>query len=111
MPERASWGGARTQPVSAHPEGASPYGCLDMAGNAREWTLTLWGSDWKSSQFPYPYKADDGREDPAAPPSVHRVFRGGSFADDPAFLRTGTRRWFAPDSADPRRGFRVAGDA
>jgi formylglycine-generating enzyme required for sulfatase activity len=27
----------RVQRIGAHPEGASPYGCLDMAGNAWEW--------------------------------------------------------------------------
>ncbi len=30
-------GGPHTDPVDAHPEGASPYGVQDMAGNAAEW--------------------------------------------------------------------------
>jgi formylglycine-generating enzyme required for sulfatase activity len=29
--------------VHAYPQGASPYGLLDMAGNVREWTCSLWG--------------------------------------------------------------------
>ena len=38
-----------TRPVNAHPEGASPYGVMDMAGNVWEWTTTLYesGEDWR----------------------------------------------------------------
>lgn len=57
-----------TVPVHAHPAGASPYGALDMAGNAWEWVASLYR--------PYPYRADDGREDPAA--AGARGTRGGS---------------------------------
>jgi formylglycine-generating enzyme required for sulfatase activity len=31
-----------TTPVDAYPQGASPYGMLDMAGNVWEWTRSLW---------------------------------------------------------------------
>jgi formylglycine-generating enzyme required for sulfatase activity len=41
-PEACCWnrsgeGGLTTDPVDAHPSGASPYGVLDMAGNLFEW--------------------------------------------------------------------------
>jgi formylglycine-generating enzyme required for sulfatase activity len=35
-PERDGYAG--TAPVGSFPEGASPYGALDMAGNVFEWT-------------------------------------------------------------------------
>lgn len=34
--------GGRMGPVDAHPDGASPYGVMDMAGNACEWTRTVY---------------------------------------------------------------------
>jgi iron(II)-dependent oxidoreductase len=44
-----------TQPVESSAAGASPYGVRDLAGNAWEWV--------SSAYRPYPYRADDGRED------------------------------------------------
>ncbi len=60
-----------TTPVGIFQEGVSPYGCLDMAGQVWEWTL----SHWKA----YPYIPDDGREDLDAADNVRRVLRGGSW--------------------------------
>jgi toxoflavin biosynthesis protein ToxD len=42
-------------PVGIFPEGISPYGCLDVAGNVWEWTSSM--------RREYPYRADDGREE------------------------------------------------
>ena len=55
--------------VGSYPEGASPYGALDMAGNVWEWTSSLYR--------PYPYDPRDGREDLTAREA--RVNRGGSW--------------------------------
>jgi len=37
-PAKANIDSPNTKPVGSYPQGASPYGCLDMAGNVWEWT-------------------------------------------------------------------------
>jgi formylglycine-generating enzyme required for sulfatase activity len=61
----AGWAG--TAPVGQLSAGASPYGVLDLSGNAWEWVSSLYR--------PYPYNAKDGREDPSS--GEERVTRGG----------------------------------
>ena len=91
-----------TAPVSASAAGVSPYGVRDMAGNAWEWV--------SSAYRPYPYDANDGREDPAAGPV--RGTRGGGH-DSPAGEITATQRGRNlsrnPASGHHNIGFRCAG--
>jgi formylglycine-generating enzyme required for sulfatase activity len=61
--------------------GASPHGVLGMAGNAWHWV--------SSAYRPYPYRADDGRED--LTPGPVRATRGGGH-DSPAEEITTTQR-------------------
>lgn len=99
-----------TTPVNAYLAGASPYGCLDMVGNVEEWTSTLWGSRREVSDYPYPYRADDGREDPKAATHLarlYRVHRGGCYRDAPSEVRASARGMAGPETAVSWRGFRV----
>jgi formylglycine-generating enzyme required for sulfatase activity len=98
---------ATTTPVDAYPQGASPYGVLDMAGNVSEWTRSLWGEDWVYPEFRYPYHPNDGRENLDAPAKVGRVIRGGSFYLDRDYARCAYRGWFGPNYWYIDIGFRV----
>ena len=68
-----------TSAVGCFPKGESPYGMLDMCGNVWEWTMSLWGKDFKKPDFKYPYAADDGRENMKAGKDILRSVRGGAF--------------------------------
>ena len=89
-------------PVGSLPQGATPEGLLDMAGNLLEWTSSL--------AAPYPYSADDGREDLSWP--GERIVRGGNyvFDDAPERLTTWNRTvsWRNPATGHRQIGFRCA---
>ena len=98
-----------TTPVGAYPQGASPYGLLDMAGNVWEWTISLWGKNMKEPEFGYPYDPSDGRENLEAASGVMRVLRGSAFYYDARYTRSAYRVRSYPDYRVRTRGFRVCG--
>jgi formylglycine-generating enzyme required for sulfatase activity len=76
------------EPVTARPEGASPFGCLQMAGNAHEWTST-----------------------PGPVPGL-RIVKGGGWRSHPANVRTFAGHPVEESLDDPSLavGFRCARD-
>ncbi len=98
-----------TSPVGEHsPPGDSPYGCVDMAGNVWEWTLSAWGSEaGEVPHFAYPYEPTDGREDLEPEVNHLRVVRGGSFRWSRSLARCAKRDCFYPTDRTQEQGFRV----
>jgi formylglycine-generating enzyme required for sulfatase activity len=96
-----------TSAVGCFPNGASPYGLLDMSGNVWEWTRSLWGKTEKTPDFKYPYDPKDGRENLKAPNDVRRAVRGGSCLDLHRLARCASRSGGIPDYSAGHLGFRV----
>ncbi len=93
----SEFGIGTTTPVGKYsPQGDSPYGCADMAGNVWEWTSSL--------KENYPYRADDGREDMTS--SGGRVLRGGSFGNDGSAARCAYRHGPDPSVRNVNNGLR-----
>ncbi len=87
-----------TTPVGQYsPQGDSPYGCVDMAGNVWEWCYSIYR--------PYPYDPNDGRENPEA--DDNRALRGGSWFDGQRLARVSSRYYYHPSLFSYYVGFRV----
>jgi formylglycine-generating enzyme required for sulfatase activity len=95
-------------PVGSFPDGATPLGLLDMAGNAAEWVADVLAFD--ASGLPVPYGADaEVDPKPKSTGGVSHVVRGGSYRDGAMWLRSAAR----DTSILPRPpwvGFRCASD-
>jgi formylglycine-generating enzyme required for sulfatase activity len=86
-PARANfnWGAREPAPapVGSHPEGATPEGIHDLAGNVWEWCR-----DGASANL--------------------RILKGGSFFNDERFLTAAPKNFHHPDEGESVVGFRVA---
>jgi formylglycine-generating enzyme len=92
-------------PVGSFPDGATPTGLYDMAGNAAEWVADWYDRD--EQQFGYRRGAQVNPKGPPFGPYGH-VIRGGSFRDGAHWMRSAARR--ASNSAERAVGFRCAAD-
>ncbi len=95
-----------TTPVGVFPEGASPYGCLDMVGNVWEWTTSLWERDWLGHEVRHPYRPRDDWGNLEAGDDIRRILRGGSFYHYSHHARCAYRIWDLPNSQHSIFGFR-----
>lgn len=92
--------GDDTLAAGSLPDGASPYGVLDLAGNVWEWTADRYAADWYAASPP---------NDPTGPTEGDtRVLRGGSFSDTAITIRAANRHHTAPENASYIVGFRCA---
>ncbi len=88
------------RPVGSYPQGASPYGLLDMSGNAAEWV-----SDYYDAAY-YTYSPSENPQGTSI--VLDHVLRGGSFASSPEKLTTFFRNSSHSVLPNPRVGFRCA---
>ena len=106
----------RTSPVGLYPAGASPHGCLDMAGNVNNWV-----SDWFWPMFGQwcvdngvktaPHLDDVLRRRLDAQLITDKVDRGGGFATPRLhheFLGCTRKVHWTPETREPWNGFRTA---
>ena len=89
-----------TMPVGSFPNGASPYGVMDMAGNVFEWTSS-WYKGYPGTKNKHPFYGE-----------TMKVSRGGGFMT-PAYpySLTFSRSARSPESKHRTTGFRCAKSA
>lgn len=87
-------------PVGSFPDGASPYGVLDMAGNAREWTR---------DGYQHEAYASASSVDPVvSAENGMRAVRGGSWRSPAILLRVTAREPMPASGSANDLGFRCA---
>lgn len=111
-----------TTPVGAYPNGASPEGLLDMAGNVSQWVedefLPYGGSDAPANIFvakvaELPVSASERSmkiAEFAETQEHYRVLRGGSWKSDPFSTASYHRNFAWPQMASDFFGFRCVQD-
>ncbi len=89
-----------TAPVGSYPDGRSPLGIYDMAGNVMEWV-----NDW----YDFRYYRTAGDTNPLGPAEGEfRVIRGGSWLSTAEEVTVTARNSFDPTVSRANLGFRCA---
>lgn len=91
-----------TMPGGSLPGGASPYGALEMAGNAAEWV-----ADWYAPEY-FQVSPESNPEGP--PDGELKVIRGGSWKNPGVALRVTNRGGNYPEIFSTGIGFRCVID-
>jgi len=92
-----------TRPVGSYPNGASPYGILDLIGNVREWVNDIYGETY--------YVTSPDRNPPGSELTdvlFQHVLRGASYKDEIHYTHLTMRFHHVGNSAGENRGFRCA---
>ncbi len=101
--EKGLQGEVLTLPVGSFPNGVSPYGIFDLAGNAAEWV-----ADWHDPNY---YRRAPLSDPPGPAQGAVKAMRGGSWLKPYKSLRAADRDWGVMDSRPSGTGFRCAMDA
>ena len=91
-----------TAPVGSYPDGISPYGCYDMAGDVCEWC-----NDWYDEDY-YSQSPDYNPQGPST--GSYRVKRGGSWYYYARSIRCAFRNGSTPSRFGNKLGFRPVKD-
>lgn len=89
--------------VMRYEKGVSPYGVYQMAGNVSEWV-----ADWFDPRY---YQKNEVVNPKGPATGQLKVFRGGSWNEDPEVARSAGRNAAQPDHRSYLIGFRCARDA